>query len=276
MIPLSLAHRLIEAHSPMRDVWRILHPQSAIGPSHSRAQKARGLPVPTADQAIAEHGATCDSNYNTWRWEKQLQKRLDKGEDRHVDGNSPDPNSQRLDYIFVGADPDTSAADWIVEDANVGMTARHPQLRCSLSDHFSVEATVVRRGARLATEELDDAMEKSGQIGGLAQSLPEQTYDEILAMIHSYEARERRQRRLRLSHFGVEIAVSVGCLVASWFSPRNFVCFILVLVSTLGFGAGMLDGLMGGLFVGSELRALKEFRWEIENARLTAEAEGQR
>jgi len=35
----------------------------------------------------------------------------------------------------------------------------------------------------------------------------------------------------------------------------------------LGLSAGVIDGLMGGLFVGSELRALKEFQWEITNAR---------
>ncbi|KAF2152700.1 DNase I-like protein [Myriangium duriaei CBS 260.36] len=272
MIPLSLAHRLIEAHSPVRDVWRILFPDSAIGPAHSSAEKARGRPTPTADEAIEKHGATCDSKYNTWRWEKQLQKNLAKGEDSHVDGSAPDPNSQRLDYIFVGADPDTAAADWMVEAVNVGMTGRHPELKCSLSDHFSIEATVVRREGRLASEEMDEMMEKGGQALHMSEALPLQTYDEILAMIRSYDLRERRQRRLRLSHFGVELAISIGCLVASWFAPRNFVCFILVLVSTLGLSAGVLDGLMGGLFVGSELRALKEFQWEIENARRAAEA----
>lgn len=40
-----------------------------------------------------------------------------------------------------------------------------------------------------------------------------------------------------------------------------------MLLSTLGLSAGVIDGLIGGLFVGSELRALKEFEWEIKNAR---------
>jgi sphingomyelin phosphodiesterase 2 len=44
-----------------------------------------------------------------------------------------------------------------------------------------------------------------------------------------------------------------------------------MLLSTLGFAAGVLDGLIGGFFVSSELRALKEFEWEIENARRAAE-----
>jgi sphingomyelin phosphodiesterase 2 len=40
-----------------------------------------------------------------------------------------------------------------------------------------------------------------------------------------------------------------------------------VLVSSLGLMAGTVDGLIGGLFVGSELRALGEFEWEMRNAR---------
>jgi sphingomyelin phosphodiesterase 2 len=42
-------------------------------------------------------------------------------------------------------------------------------------------------------------------------------------------------------------------------------------VSTLNFGAGILDGLVGGFFVSSELRALKEFEWEVRNARRIAD-----
>ncbi|KAG9622382.1 hypothetical protein KCU86_g13770, partial [Aureobasidium melanogenum] len=100
--------------------------------------------------------------------------------------------------------------------------------------------------------------------------LPVETYDQILAMIHKYELRERKQRRYRLYHFGAELLIAIGCLIAVWWSPRNFVAFLLMLLSTLGLSAGVIDGLMGGLFVGSELRALREFEWEITNARTMA------
>jgi sphingomyelin phosphodiesterase 2 len=41
-------------------------------------------------------------------------------------------------------------------------------------------------------------------------------------------------------------------------------------ISTIGLSAGVIDGLMGGLFVGSELRALKEFEWEVSNVKARA------
>lgn len=70
-----------------------------------------------------------------------------------------------------------------------------------------------------------------------------------------------------MGHFVLSVFVTIGCFIAVWWSPRNYVAFILMLVSTLGLGTGIIDGLIGGLFVGSEIRALKEFEWEIVNAR---------
>lgn len=91
-------------------------------------------------------------------------------------------------------------------------------------------------------------------------------YDDVLQMIRRYTIRETKQRRLRLLHFLGSCTVSIACLVAIWWSPANYVSFILVLLSSLGLMAGAVDGLIGGLFMGSELRALREFEWEVRNA----------
>jgi len=271
MIPMSLAHQLIETHDPVRDAWRILHPNSALGSSESAAEMAKGLPVPSSDECLIEHGTTCDSRFNTWRWDKPRQKRLDKGENLQVDGSKPDPKAKRLDYIFFGGDPEGQAAQWKVESVTLGMLHRHPTLHCSLSDHFSVEATIRRTSPPTHVE----SHPQNGNLSKSSESspftigpsfLPVSVYDEIIAMIHKYDLRERRQRRLRLSHFGIQVLVSIGCFVAVWFVP-NYGAFILTLVSTLGLGAGIIDGLIGGLFVGSEIRALKEFLYEIQTAR---------
>lgn len=300
MVPQSLAHRLISTHAPVRDVWLLLHPDSSHGAAEDATEKARGRPMPTASYNITENGATCDSVYNTWRWNKGQQKLL--GPNRpaiEVPDDRLDPRAKRLDYIFAstGSSPsDPEPGGWIVKSAKVGMLSRHPELQCSLSDHFSVEATIVRSTSLPANTDSnvqeDDAVRNGVFLQSPATSefrssptvlsqlkhtkathLPNQTYDEILAMIHKYRGREARQRRLRLGHFVGSVVVSIGCLVAVWWSPRNFVAFLLMLLSTLGLSAGVIDGLIGGLFVGSEIRALKEFEWEISNAKAAAGGE---
>lgn len=297
MLPLSLAHRLISTHAPVKDTWRVLHPESSIGAAVDPVEMARERPIPSADYNVLENGATCDGVFNTWRWNKGQQERLGPGKPAiEIAGNTMDPKAKRLDYIFAsnGESHNGGGGGWIVHSSKVGMIERHPTLQCSLSDHFSVETRLVWQSADI--QQKDEELIVNGNVYPPSQTtlehshtnapfidstgyLPVETYDEILAMIAKYTMRERQQRRLRLSHFVLSVLVSVGCFVAIWFSPRNFVAFLLNLLSTLGLGAGIIDGLIGGLFVGSEIRALKEFEWEIRNARMAAgaaEVEGER
>ncbi|KAI9376230.1 Endonuclease/exonuclease/phosphatase [Aspergillus egyptiacus] len=263
MLPSSFAHRLICAHSPVVDVWQVMYPDSSVGAAKDAVEKARGKPVPTAEYNLHYNGATCDGPYNTWRWPKKDQKRLNKGKDVPVDKDAPDMKGKRLDYIFVGGE----WLGWGVENVRIAMTERHPTLLCSLSDHFAVEAVITRKYSSITDGE--DPEKPSNRL-----ALPPATYDHILDVIHAYVRRERSQRRWRLAHCFASVLVTIGCLVGVWWNgDRPYVPFILVLVSTLSFGAGLLDGLIGGLFVSSELRALKEFEWEIRNTkRLVEEA----
>ncbi|PYI11433.1 DNase I-like protein [Aspergillus sclerotiicarbonarius CBS 121057] len=269
MLPSSFAHQLIQAHSPVRDVWQVLHPDSSVGAAIDPVEQKRGKPVPSAEFNLLENGATCDGKFNTWRWEKEDQKRLEKGEDVVVDKDVSCPKGKRLDYIFVGDGgyaPLYPAPRWSVESTRLSMTERHPTLRCSLSDHFAVEAVITRVGGR--TE--DDTKEQSTMAPNT--SLTSDTYDMILEMIYKYVQREQSQLRWRLAHFVASVIISIGCFVGVWWTGDHlpYVAFILVLVSTLNFGAGILDGLIGGLFMSSELRALKEFEWEVQNAKQIA------
>lgn len=191
-----------------------------------------------------------------------MRKDLDKGADHDPDPKAQDPRARRLDYIFFADNAAATGERWEVEKVEVGMTQRHSELRCSLSDHFSVEATFTR--GKAAPE---SRLEKKDMVN----LLPLETYDSILAMIAKYTLRQRKFRRTKLTEFGLSIAVSIGCFVAIWWSPRNYVSFILILLSTLGFGGGVVEGLMGGLFVGSELRALREFEYEVRTARARVE-----
>jgi sphingomyelin phosphodiesterase 2 len=274
MLPRSLAHQLIEAHSPVRDIWRIVYPDSALGSAENEAERARGRPVPTAQQCLVEHGATCDSAFNTWRWSKAMQKDLDRGRDSYVDPNAPDRTAKRLDYIFFA---DNSGEDtghrWQVASVEVGMTERHGELKCSLSDHFSIETTLVRQQPPTADSSQSSETTQTNHLGEvpMTQPLSVDTYRSIQLMISEYMLRERKQRKWRERHFLAQVGISVACLIGVWWSP-NYVAFILMLISTLGLSAGVLDGLMGFLFVKAELRALKEFRWDIDEAARRAKA----
>ena len=292
MIPFSLAHRIITTHAPVQDVWRALHPDSSVGAAEDLVEQTRRRPIPTAEYNLLENGATCDSVLNTWRWSKAQQKRL--GPDKpyvSVQGDTVDPKAKRLDYIFVSSGArDGEHGSWVIIDAKVGMTERHATLQCSVSDHFSVECTLqyhfeVHRQTQATPTLTDKDAVNNGaylqsprnswsgiQIQSLKENsfLPISIYDEILEMIAKYTTRERKQRRYRLYHFIASVVISIACFIAVFWSPRNFVAFLLMLLSTLGLGAGVIDGLIGGLFVGSEIRALKEFEWEIRNARAAA------
>lgn len=299
MVPLSLAHKILTAHAPVKDVWRELHPDSSIGAAIDSAEKTRERAIPTAGFNITDNGITCDSVLNTWRWTKDEQQKLGPGKPAiEIAKDTADPRGKRLDYIFAGdGSRHGEPGVWSIKSARVGMAERHPTLQCSLSDHFSVEATLSWRSGsdRFAEGKVQPVAVESGgylhspskeaaegssesasqfRLQALPPSsisyLPVSVYDEILAMIESYRLRERKQRRWRLSHFLASVFVAIGCLVAVWWSPRNFVSFLLMLLSTLGLSSGVIDGLIGGLFVGSEIRALKEFEWEIHNARRAA------
>jgi sphingomyelin phosphodiesterase 2 len=276
----------------------------------------------------------------TWRWPKSRQRRA---ADVVVPLDTPDPEGKRIDYIFAGhgAPPGgeeghgPTAGAWVVRDARVAMTQRHPQLGCSLSDHFAVEATLafhhgaeeraaagsgaggtgIGAGEKTATYSLPSGGGKDGsrtevdedaagetralhngaylqsptgsEIFNLAPAagprlasfaddgpagfLPGAAYDEILAAVRTYVARERSQRWWRGAHFFAAVVASVACLVGVWFSPHNYVAFILMLVSSLGLVAGAVDGLLALLFFNWELRTLKEFEWEVRNTKALAD-----
>ncbi|KAL2125369.1 hypothetical protein VTJ04DRAFT_1734 [Mycothermus thermophilus] len=414
MIPMSPEYQLITGLAPVRDVWRVLHPDSSLGASYHPAEEARRRPIPSAEFNIRENGATSNGPYNTWRWPKSKQKLLGPGKPHvPVSPDTPDPLGKRLDYIFAGpGDIRALGGGWVVKRVEIGMMMRHPHHGCSLSDHFSMEATLtfyplpsetpqplslssspqpailpgsplssnrgptptattsaaaaaaatttttkpssngsvppsesdnlrsgsaaLEKGAFLQLQTptpsinqasdaedaavpddesdpshdnnltasyraqlayfldgatpgddggagLDDnegtvTSRSRSRIGhhaaGPAPGIPGATlapaaYDSLLGLIRTHRAGEERQQSWRSAHFFLSLAVSAGCCVAVWFVPDDmrYISFVLVLVSTLNLAAGVVDGLLALLFFRSELRALREFEWEVRNAK---------
>lgn len=262
MTPASHAHALITSHSPVRDVWRLHRPGHCAEPRKQRiTPDGRTVPY-TAAENIDHNGITSGGPCNTWRWPKDKRARLAKGEECPVDPSTPDTDGQRLDYIFVSERAESSGVRWNLKDAEVVMTQRHPTLLCSLSDHFGVRATLTRSPAPADAEpwKMLAADPDKAQFQDIR-------YVEILNMIAEFTAGERVQQKWRARHFYLSVLVWVGCLVAVWFSPHNFVAFILLLIASLGLASGVVDGLIALIFFQGEFKALREFEWEISNAR---------
>lgn len=287
MLPRSLAHRLITSQAPLRDVWRVLHPESALGPHSHPAEEARGVPVPSAEFNLTQNGATSNNVLNTWRWDKAQLKKLNSGQPCDVDPSTPDPRAQRLDYIFtstgqVASHTSQVSPGWVVKSSSVTLTDRHAELGVSLSDHFAVQATITHH-TPLDTPTADTSTTRTVPDSDFdaqlryqhtnCDILPLSAYDEIIALTRKYTAREFKERRWRGIHFHVSLIVWVGCLVGIWFTPKAYASFILMLAGSLNLVAGTINGLLALLFFNSELRALKEFEWEIENAKALASGE---
>ncbi|PHH75135.1 hypothetical protein CDD82_4563 [Ophiocordyceps australis] len=271
MLPLSLPHRILTHRAPVCDAWRVWQPESSLGPVAYAPEAARHRPVPSAAFNLAVNGATSDGLYNTWRWTKNRQNKLRRGLPCPVDPEALDRRGKRLDYIFFcprSVSPDHA---WAVDTAQVALTERHADLHVSLSDHFAVAATL-KLHPRAATSPRALHVQLAQSLASTAHGLARSDLDQLMALIRDYTARELGQRRLRALHFYASLVVWAVCLVAVWFSPRNFVAFVLCLVASLVLASGLVDGLLALLFFSSELRCLAEFEHEVRCARSAAAA----
>jgi sphingomyelin phosphodiesterase 2 len=215
-------------------------------------------------------------------------------------------------FVSAGSDP-ASSPSWVVKSAAVTLTERHPELGVSLSDHFAVQATITLHTPSSAsasapssssshppTSSIDSPRPETflappdtptskapstlapahggfdaqlHSYHGHGDTLPLSVYDDILSLIHRYTLREQKQRYWRGIHFHASLVVWVACLVGIWFTPHKYPAFLLMLFGSLNLVAGTIDGLLALLFFNSELRALKEFEWEIRNAKSAASGE---
>lgn len=268
MIPSSFAHRIISTHSPVRDAWRVIHPDSSLGPAHHPSEAARGVPIPTAEYNITHNGCTSDGVYNTWRWSKEKQEKLRKGNDLlAVDPETPDPKGKRLDYIFTSTCQSDSPNRWVVDSVSMEMTQRHPELRVSLSDHFAVRATILRYESPVqVTNASHEAQLRSDP--DQHQYLDVKDYDDILTMIREYSDGERKQQKWRGIHFYVSIPLWIACIVSTPFIGKASAA--TAIVGSLILATGVVDGLIALLFFSWELRAIREFEWEVKNAKALA------
>lgn len=187
----------------------------------------------SALQNIELLGATCDSSINTWRR-------------NHGDGDMHDPDAQRLDYVFC--DPGTLT----VNTAQVLFTDIHPDLGCSYSDHFGIHVRLALKAS---------AVNHS--------SVRREIVDQVLLMIDDYRVRQQTQSELRLLHFYASIVALIALHIGIFWSPHNWVSFILLFVVFVISVTGLIDGVIGFVFGWTELNCLAEFAAEVNLLRAT-------
>ena len=278
MIPSSLAHRIISTYGLVSDSWLSANPKTP----------AMQPPGSTAKYNIEVLGATCDSVVNTWRM---------PGPTRPPD-STIDPRAQRLDYIFHSPRNSSVAA------IKVGMIEPMPMpsqtggkggagKECTLSDHFSVELQLRLAPSPIQTAEIErvrstsishkslvditgearaEEAELVDQVGTKDERyIPATILADILTVQREYFAKEEKEYFWRIAHFWASVVVLLGTHVAVWWSPHNGVSFVLLLLAWVVAVTGTLDGLIGFIFTGAELNALREFGEEIGMYRRLAE-----
>lgn len=293
-LPASLPHRILTSRGGVRDVWRVLRPSSSWGPVSDSRERSRGRLVPSAKFNQTENGATSDSVYNTWRWSPDQQKKqyalgpttgemIDGGGDavitsrrRHIPDDTPDPRGKRLDYIFYGHNPHhyhhhhhhqtgspQPLPQWNLHSAHVGMTILHPDIHCSLSDHFSVHATFTLSPFPSPSPSLSPSSPfplspPEDTTTGDTAPLTHPELTQTLSLITQELTHITSLRRLHWSLFALAIGIMYpACAVGIWWASSSIpgVAFLLVVLTGLATAGGVVSGLIAGLWCWGERRA---------------------
>lgn len=142
----------------------------------------------------------------------------------------------------------------------------------SLSDHFSVEVTLEippREPPQLISFGEGEGDGEHAGVGGSAgkeEFLAPEIIGEIQALTAAYMRREKWEYLWRIAHFWASLAALAGLHVGVWWAAAAggpgvaLGCTVLSWVVGV---TGVLDGLIGFLFMGSEINALREFEEEI-------------
>ncbi|KAI2469714.1 DNase I-like protein [Annulohypoxylon bovei var. microspora] len=312
--PTSLPYRILKHFVPdLHDTW----PQHKKNPGNNRE-----IGDVQREHADIQNGVTYGSPYNTWMWTR--------GQRARYLGQPATPTSElvlpaevgqeqavRIDYVLASVaplrlDPSTDEIGggkdvgntrssnhgcgvWVVKAAKVGMTDRHPVLGCSLSDHFSVETTLmfqpVERGVSESQKLIDEPSGSGPDIftrpkSATSSKAPIQEVhgasisgellgetgtigllDEILHVLDDYNKvlRQRAWWRVRL---GVASTVLVGSLAGVWVvNGPGWARLVLSLSGALASAFVALDTWGGLSLRPTEMAALAEFEWEVGNAK---------
>ncbi|KAI5917472.1 DNase I-like protein [Camillea tinctor] len=333
--PTSLPCRIVKHLVPeMHDTWL----QFSLQRELSSRSGERRITTQKTDSSIQD-GATYGSSYNTWMWTRgQRARYLEQRDTRPDQLISPSDfdhsQSIRIDYVLANVavprdhtpqDNNDSAVNpsadklrswnkientvgftqddglWTVKAAKVGMIDRHPVLGYSLSDHLSVEVTLVfeqrqQRNLQTLPLELSDPSCSGSSIStgdkstfhgasGLYKTLrasvdvtskleesngvvdPDGLLEEILHILRDYKLMRQKRAWWRKARLGVAGIVLMGSLAGVWVIGKfGGTRFLLAIAGALAASFAVSDVCRNLLFEFSEAAALRELEWEVRNA----------
>lgn len=185
----------------------------------------------SAREQIFLGGITCDSKLNTWRAHRESWEAC------------------RLDYALIDSENIKAVS------AAVCFTETLPApLNCSYSDHFAYSTELVIRKYETAKQHPEDR---------------EEVYKELLLELAQYRKHTIPfQATWRKYHFFTSVIVVIGLHVTIGFTAgiAPWIGVVVMFFSTIIGITGVLNGLIWGLAVRSELRALQEVQMEIEDS----------
>ncbi|KAI1505462.1 DNase I-like protein [Biscogniauxia marginata] len=331
--PTSLPWRIVRHLVPdMLDTWV----QSPLRCKLQPGSGQRGVTTQNEEISIRD-GATYGSPYNTWMWTRDQRRRyLEQLDIPHDELILPTDASHseaiRIDYVLANVAPlpldkdkDDSAVNpslskvgseeepditnnnvthgdglWTVKTAKVGMLDRHPTLGCSLSDHFSVEVTLMfghaqRESATTSQELFDESSSPSSNVStshrngkhsdyhshvpqhvseditsptreSLGGTKDDGVLDEMLHVLSSYQSVRQKRAWWARVRLGVLSVVSIGSLVGvGLIDGFGWARSLLALAGILASCFAVLDACRRLLFDLAEGAALRELEWEVRN-----------
>lgn len=225
--PGLLPYKLFTMEGGLADSWEILQGEKNPLPD----EIARMSPH---DQ-IVKAGVTCNSIFNTWHPHRKPHEAC------------------RLDYVLIDSQTLTPVL------AAVRFTeVLPPPYSCSASDHFAFAVDLV-----VSERDRTNLHDKHGK----AELL--EIYQDAHSEITTYlQQTIPFQATWRKYHFFASILLVIMIHIGITFASQKQPCssVLLSLASTLIAVSGVLNGLIWGFGVRSELRALQEVRMEVEDA----------
>ncbi|RHZ69740.1 hypothetical protein Glove_279g14 [Diversispora epigaea] len=245
----TLVYKLLTQNGQMTDAWQSQHSSTPGSDSTSSiTQPQGGLSGTDPNSAILQKGVTSNSPINTWTKRSRKQSTRDLG--------------QRIDYIFY-----RKTSRFWCSGSRVVFVEKIPELNCSYSDHFGVEATFT-----LVGRDKNSVIPLSvwEQAPYTLRELDSRTLKNIVDLFKKDLINSQTTSRLQLLLFWIslllviclitlEILIALGTISAqAWIS-----IIIIVVIGPLAV-SGSIMGLIGFLFGNTEQNVLNQLIEEVK------------